>query len=103
MAIDTLAYVKSLEAAGVERRAAEAHAEALSRHFVSDVATKADLESGLTALEHRLDLKMEQLEHRLIQRMDRLGHELTVRMVTFTLAIVGLLDAVLFTLLRFVH
>lgn len=30
MTIDTLAYAKEFEAAGVDRRAAEAHAEALT-------------------------------------------------------------------------
>jgi hypothetical protein len=47
MVIDTLAYTKKLEAAGVERRAAEAHAEAmveaLGEHVLPDLATKADI------------------------------------------------------------
>ena len=59
MAIDTLAYVK---AAGVERRAAEAHAEVLARHVAADLvttadlaATKADLKHAIGRLQHRLD------------------------------------------------
>lgn len=92
MAIDTLAYAKSLEAAGVDRRAAEAHAEALTHHVFPELATKADLEQGL-----------DRLENRLVQRMDRLGHDLTVRVFSFTLAIVGLMNAILFALLRVVH
>ena len=41
MTIDTLAYVKTLEAAGVERRAAEAQAEALTLHVLPELITKA--------------------------------------------------------------
>jgi hypothetical protein len=44
MAIDTLAYTKALEAAGVERRVAEAHAEALAEFPLPDLATKSDIE-----------------------------------------------------------
>jgi len=51
MAIDTLAYTKALEAAGVDRRTAEAHAEALTKFAMPDVATKADIE--------RLEVKWE--------------------------------------------
>ena len=50
MAIDTLAYVKSLEAAGVDRRAAEAHAEALTHHVFPDLATKGDIKTEFDAL-----------------------------------------------------
>ena len=45
--IDTLAFARKLEAAGVDRGQAEAHAEALNEIVVirySEVATKADLE-----------------------------------------------------------
>jgi hypothetical protein len=92
MAVDTLAYAKALEAAGLDRRDAEAQVAALAQHVLPEIVTKADL-----------DQRLEQLEHRLIRRMDRLGHDLTVRIFTFTLAIVGLMDAVLFALLRVVH
>jgi hypothetical protein len=57
MAIDTLAYVKSLEAAGVERRAAEAHAEALTHHVFPDLATKDDIKAEFAAF--RAELKEE--------------------------------------------
>jgi hypothetical protein len=49
MAIDTLAYVKSLEAAGVDRRAPEAHAEALTHHVFPDLATKDDIKAEFAA------------------------------------------------------
>jgi hypothetical protein len=45
MAIDTLAYTKTFEAAGVDRQAAEAH------------ATKPDLDQALERLEHRLTVR----------------------------------------------
>lgn len=44
-ALDTLDYVKKLEAAGVPRQIAEAHAEALTTGALVDVATKHDITS----------------------------------------------------------
>jgi hypothetical protein len=43
--IDTLAYAKHLEDNGVDRRAAEAHAQGLLRFIMPDIATKADLDA----------------------------------------------------------
>ena len=43
MLIDTLRYVKILEGRGVERRLAEAHAEAIDEASRDDLATKADI------------------------------------------------------------
>jgi hypothetical protein len=43
MAIDTLAYVKELEAAGLDRKVAEAHARALRNHILPELATKQDV------------------------------------------------------------
>jgi hypothetical protein len=80
MTIDTLAYTKPLEAAGVDRRAAEAQAEALIKHILPGLVTKADLEQAIGRLEHRL----------------------TVRFFGMMLGIVGVMDGVLFALLRFV-
>ena len=54
---DTLTTARKLEAAGVERRQAEAHAEALREAVSADrdaLATKADLDAKLAALETRL-------------------------------------------------
>lgn len=99
MAIDTLAYVKALEAAGVERLAAEAHAEALSealsQQILPDLATKTDLE----ALRIATKADMEALEHRLTIAIERQ----TLRIVGAMTGIVGLSDAILFVLLRFAH
>ena len=54
---DTLTTARKLEAAGVERRQAEAHAEALREAVSADrdaLATKADLDAKLAELETRL-------------------------------------------------
>ena len=58
---DTLTTARELEAAGVERRQAEAHAEALRRAVSADrdeLATKADLDAKLAALEARLTWRL---------------------------------------------
>ena len=44
MTIDTLGYVKRLEKAGMDRKIAEAHAEAIRDDVVPQLATKVDLE-----------------------------------------------------------
>jgi hypothetical protein len=103
MTIDTLAYAKELEAAGVARAAAEAHAQALIRHLLPDPATTADLEQAIGRLETRIDQLGERLEHRIDMTVERTAHQQTVRHFGITLCIVGLLNAVLFALLRVVH
>jgi hypothetical protein len=74
MAVDTLAYSKALEAAGISRSAAEAQAEALAKHVLPELVTKADLEIAIERLEHRLTLRL--------------------------IAVVGAFNAALFALLR---
>ena len=56
MTIDTLDYVKKLEAAGIERKVAEAHAEALRATVVQDLATKHDLQTEVQRLEAKFQL-----------------------------------------------
>jgi hypothetical protein len=56
MTIDTLEYVKKLEAAGIDRKAAEAHAEALRATAVQDLATKHDLQTEVQRLEAKIQL-----------------------------------------------
>ncbi len=92
MTVDTLACAKALEAAGVQRQAAEAHAEALTEHVLPNPATKADLDQAVEGLEHRIDYAVELSEHRL-----------TVRVFGMMLGIVGVMNAILFALLRVVH
>lgn len=84
MTIDTLAYSKHLEAAGVDRHAAEAQAEALTRYVIPELVTKADLAAAKTELEAAIE---------------RSEHRLTMRVI----GIVGAFNAALFALLRFVH
>ena len=55
MTIDTLSYVKRLEAAGVDRRQAEAQAEALLDVVAPQLATRADLDSAITRLEQKIE------------------------------------------------
>lgn len=45
MTVDTLTYTKKLEAAGIPRQAAEAHAEALKSAVDAGLATAAELEA----------------------------------------------------------
>jgi|tagenome__1003787_1003787.scaffolds.fasta_scaffold20875488_2 hypothetical protein len=99
MTIDTLAYAKTLEAAGVERRAAEAQAEAFTQHVLPDLLTKADL----AATKAELERTIEQAVHRLETALARAVYEQSWRLVGLVFAIVGLLDAILFALLRFSH
>ena len=43
MPFDTLTYARTLEAAGVPRQQAEAHAQALADFLSTELVTKADL------------------------------------------------------------
>lgn len=47
MTIDTLDYVKTLEAVGVDRKVAEAHAAAFGRALTGDYVTKGYLDIRL--------------------------------------------------------
>jgi hypothetical protein len=53
MTIDTLGYMKKLEAAGVPRPQAEVQAEAL-REVSPQFATKSDLDTAVDRLERRI-------------------------------------------------
>jgi hypothetical protein len=67
MTIDTLDYVKKLEAAGVPRVQAEAHAAAVRDTLAAQLPTKADLD----AAEARLDAKLDMTTARLEAQIDR--------------------------------
>jgi hypothetical protein len=54
MTIDTLDYVKKLEAAGVPRAQAEAHAAAVRDPLAPQLATKADLDVAVARLETKI-------------------------------------------------
>ena len=63
-ALDTLKVARDLEAAGVERRQAEAHAEALRQAATAgsdEVVTKDDLWKSLETMEARLDKRISDL------------------------------------------
>ena len=52
MTIDTLGYVKKLEAAGMDRWLAEAHAEALNDRVLPTLATKQDIRDFESKIEN---------------------------------------------------
>jgi hypothetical protein len=54
MTVDTLEYVKKLEAAGVPRPQAEAHAQAVRDTLGPQLATKADLDTAVARLETKI-------------------------------------------------
>ena len=106
MSIDTLAHSKTLEGAGLDRKSAEAHTEALTQHILPDLvnkadlaAAKADIEQAIGKVNTRLDQAVERLENRMYLAIERAEHRLTLRLI----GIVGAFDAALFALLRFVH
>ncbi|HEX3885458.1 MAG TPA: hypothetical protein VHW66_22585 [Stellaceae bacterium] len=83
MSIDTLAYSKTLEEAGLDRKAAEAHAEALTQHIVPHLLTKTDLDQAfgqpdtrLGQTNGRLDQAIERLESRIDQVTVRLENRM---------------------------
>ena len=70
-AFDTLRAARDLEAAGFERRQAEAIATAIN-HSDEHTATKADikaLNADIKALEVRVDAKLEALEGRIYRAL----------------------------------
>ena len=72
VAVDTLVIARSLEAAGIERRQAEAHAEALRQ--VADanrgeLATRADLKAEIVAIKADFKAEIAALEARLTNRL----------------------------------
>jgi hypothetical protein len=72
MTIDTLEYANRLEAAGVDRKQAEAHAKAIRDTLAPQLATKADL----ALLEQKLDAKIDTAVARLEAKIDALGNRL---------------------------
>ena len=88
MAIDTLAYVKELESAGVDRATAEAHVVAFARDALPDVTTKADLALLGAWVETKLA---------------NLTDDLSWRFFGMLIAVTALMNGVLFALLRVVH
>jgi len=75
MSIDTLEYAKELEAAGLDRKLAEAHAAALRRAVETEVATKPDVDAAANRVEQKLGARIHDLE----VRFDKRIHDLEVR------------------------
>jgi hypothetical protein len=88
MTIDTQEYVKKLEAAGVDRKAVEAHAEALREAISKELATKDDVDAAGNRLELQFEQRFQKIEAKL---------QLLTWMVGFNLAATM---AVLWKLLR---
>ena len=88
MTIDTLEYVKELEAAGVERKAAEAHAKALRNAVANEVATKADVDSAAVRVDARITTATEALRGEFETRFQKIEARLQLLtwMVGFNLA-----------------
>ena len=99
MTIDTLEDVKKLEAAGVERKLAEAHAEALREAVAREVATKADVDAGVLRLDNRIDASAQVLRGEFETRFQKIEAKLQLLtwMVGFNLAATM---AILWKLLR---
>jgi hypothetical protein len=76
MAIDTLEYVKRLEAAGVDRRQAEAHAQAVRDTLAPQLVTKADLDAAVARLEAKIGGEVTRLDHKIDAAVTRLDHKI---------------------------
>lgn len=57
-AFDTLTFTKTLEAAGVPRNVAEAHAAAARDFIMADLVTKADLRDAMERLTLSLTIRL---------------------------------------------
>ena len=109
MTIDTLEYVKKLEAAGVDRKAAEARAEALRASIEDELATKADilrLETSIHRLEARLEGKISEFKTELESKISALEGKFAdfkAEMMKYLVAQTFVIIGVVFALLRFVR
>jgi hypothetical protein len=62
MAFDTLAYMKRLEAGGIDRPEAEAHAEAINDYLRPDLATKEDIAALRSEMRSEMELLRGEME-----------------------------------------
>ena len=72
MTIDTLEIARELEAAGLDRKLAEAHAGVLLRAVTGAAASKADLENAVLRLEAKIDGDISRLEAKVDGDISRL-------------------------------
>jgi hypothetical protein len=75
MSIDTLEFAKELEAAGLDRKQAEAHAAALRKAIEKEIASKQDVEGAANRVEQKLGARIHELE----VRFDKRIHDLEVK------------------------
>lgn len=66
MSVDTLSYVKKLEAAGVTRAQAEAHAEALRDEIAPQIVTKGDLDAAVAKIDNRIGILEQKVDGRFL-------------------------------------
>ena len=98
MAIDTLGYVKKLEAAGMDRQLAEAHAEAMNVQILPQLATSRDLQQ----LETRMSGEMQKLQISVATDFRQLKSDFENLMWKHTVATILTMVAVGGFLMRFV-
>lgn len=79
MTIDTLAYAKHLEGAGIDRASAEAHAQAMVQHVFPQLFTQAEGNA---------------MKSEILREIERAQHPLTVRLFGMLLGFTGLAIAV---------
>jgi hypothetical protein len=97
MAIDTHGFVTALEAAGIDRRSAEAHLGAMTAHVLPDLATKADIlatRGDIDRLDTRLSTEIARLEQKIesgVQRIEAIVWKAAFAVLGGGLAIGGLL------------
>lgn len=73
--IDTLAFSKRMQNAGLEQKIADELADALKENHsqsIENFATKADLETKINSSESKLELKIEAVKNELIVRLGKM-------------------------------
>lgn len=73
--IDTLAFAKRMQKAGLAQHTAEELAESLKEtqsQSIENFATKADLENKITQSESKLELKIESVKNEILFRVGRM-------------------------------
>jgi hypothetical protein len=99
MTIDTLEYAKKLEAAGVDRKQAEAHAEALRSVTADQLATKQDLDTNVALLRSDFNSAVQRLDN----KIDRAVTDLEMRLIKYMVGQTFAIVALVFALLRWVR
>lgn len=84
-AFDTLAYANHLKKAGVDAKAAEAHAEAAREFIMAELVTKGDLVTLNASLESRFQL----VDQKITAAVQSVTIRLGVMMVTAVTVIVA--------------